>query len=130
MPFSSERRPGRGIGWGLQFAALLPLLAGCGAADAPPAAALPDMLFVDTKTGEAIVAPAATDFPAQNPKTGARTLMPGLYCPECRAWHATPPIEQLNRQAGSATCPKTGALLTPHGPWPGDAQFETKEAAP
>lgn len=105
-------------------------LVGCGLAPASADAAPQQMLLVDLKTGEAIVSPVVTQFPAKNPKTGQTTLMPGLYCPECRAWHATPPVDQVNRQPGAAKCAKTGALLTPHGPWPGEAGFQPQGGQP
>lgn len=111
-----------------RFALLLALLScvGCTAQNggSTDAGAVREMLFVDAKSGEVIVAPVASDFPAKHPVTGERTLMPGLYCPECKRWHPVPPPDRINQTRNAANCPKTGAAMTLHGPWPGDPLFE------
>jgi uncharacterized protein YbaR (Trm112 family) len=98
---------------------------GCGpAVDGTGDAKPKDALFVDTKTGEVIIAPEATQLPALNPNTGTATLLPGLFCPKCRKWYPTPPIEVLNRNPGAASCPEDKTPLNALGPWPGEAGFQ------
>jgi hypothetical protein len=107
--------------------AMAAMMAGCGewtSADVESPAR--EMLFVDTRSGEAVAAPATAHLPAVNPATGKRTLMPGLYCPECRKWRATPPIEEINRQPGAGMCPVHKTPLTPHGPWPGEGALRAQ----
>ncbi len=93
------------------------MLLGCGESetnDAPPA----QMVYVDTASGEAVVGPVAANFPAKSSLSDKRTLMPGLYCSQCRQWHPAPPMDQINRQQRSALCPKCGQALSLEGPWP------------
>ncbi len=108
--------------WRAALLLLAVLAVGCEQSSAPTAdTAVKEMLYVDTQTGTAVIAPAASELPALHPTTGTRTLMPGLYCPTCRKWYATPPIEQINRIPGAGNCPQHKTPLTLHGPWPGDA---------
>ena len=78
------------------------------------------MVYVDTVTKSATVMEIAEDFPAVQPRTGKRTLMPGMYCPKCNTWHPVPPPDQINRTPRATVCLKTGAPLTVDGPWPED----------
>lgn len=77
------------------------------------------MVYVDTVTGEAQAMEVAGEFPAVQPRTGKRTLMPAMYCAKCGKWHPVPPPDRINRAGRAALCPKTGAPLTAEGPWPG-----------
>jgi hypothetical protein len=77
-----------------------------------------EVVYVDQETRQPVVMSGATDAPAVNPATGRRTLMPGLYCPQCKAWHATPPLESLQRNPAARRCPKCQSALTADGPAP------------
>lgn len=90
---------------------------GCGSG-APSAGHDADMVYVDTKTFVAVVAPKSGSVPIINPATGQRTLMPGLYCPDCEKWYPVPSPKQINRQKGVALCPKTKMPMIADGPWP------------
>lgn len=89
--------------------------AGCGTSSA---ASKPDssIVYVDIKTRETVVLERQAQTPATNPATGQRTLMPGLYCSQCQAWHASPPIEVLQRSTAAYRCKKCGTTMTPNGP--------------
>ncbi len=92
-------------------------LAGCADESAvvePPT----EMVFVDVESGSPVTAPPSTDLPALHPETGRRTLMPGLYCPQCRQWHPAPPLEELQRNPEARQCPKCGAAMSADGPAP------------
>ena len=93
-------------------------LAGCGSeeTDNQPAKR---MVYVDTKTKQPVVHDVVTPVPAENPETGERTLMPGLYCPVCRTWYPVPPPDQINSRPNAGQCPKDKTPLTADGPWPG-----------
>jgi hypothetical protein len=93
-------------------------LAGCSHEEAADTGRQHQMVYVDTDTNEALVADVNAEFPAIHPTTGKHTLMPGLYCPVCKKWHAVPSPEQINRMPNAARCPKTGATLSIEGPWP------------
>ena len=100
------------------FVALVALTGGC-AKPAPPAAAVEEtVIYFDTETKAAVPSPPATEFPAVNSRTGKRTLMPAAWCSGCNAWHAAPPIEEVQRNPKALLCPKTGAKLNPKGPEP------------
>jgi hypothetical protein len=93
-------------------------LPGC-AKPAPPTAAVEEtVIYFDTEAKTAVLSPPATEFPAVNTKTGKRTLMPAAWCSGCDAWHAAPPIEEIQRNPKSLICPETGAKLNPKGPEP------------
>ena len=76
------------------------------------------MVFIDTVTKRPVVQAASTESPAVNLATGKRTLRPAAYCDACQAWHAIPPIEELQRRPGALKCPKTKAALRFDGPRP------------
>lgn len=90
---------------------------GCGSAE-PVNETHEKMVLVDTKTMNSVVQPFADSFPAINPQTGDRTLMPGLYCPVCKSWYPVPTADQINRRPDAALCPKTRTPLIADGPWP------------
>ena len=95
-------------------------ISGCSDSEATDDMRAGRMVYVDTKTMQPFVHDIASEFPAGHPETGKRTLMPALYCPECKQWHAVPPVEQINRMPGATRCRKTRSLLTADGPWPDD----------
>lgn len=100
---------------------LLTLVAaiGCGGAASPPADPLDgQIVFVDTVTRKTYIGQPTEMLPAVHPETGRRTLMPGLYCAKCQAWHPAPPLEVRQREPKSLRCPKSGDLMTPDGPPP------------
>jgi hypothetical protein len=98
--------------------ALVTVSVGC-EKSAPPAAAVEETaVYFDTALKEAVLSPRVDEFPAVNPKTGKRTLMPAAWCPGCEAWHAAPPIEEVQRNPKALVCQKTGAKLNPNGPEP------------
>ena len=91
--------------------------AGCGGVEAPTDSNANKMVYVDTETKQAFAGNLA-ETPAINPQTGKPTLMPGLYCPKCKAWHAVPPLDQINRIPNARRCAKTRIPLVADGPWP------------
>ncbi len=92
---------------------------GCGGAPPPPADPLDgQMVFVDTLTRKTFLRQPTDELPAVHPESGKRTLMPGLYCAKCQAWYPSPPLDVRQREPKSLRCPKTGELMTPHGPPP------------
>ena len=93
-------------------------LMGCSSPAAVSTEEVSRAVYIDTKTMKAMVCDAVEDFPAVNPVTGNRTLMPALYCPSCVRWHPLPPLDQINRTPNATKCGKTGATLTADGPWP------------
>lgn len=102
--------------------------AGCGSEE-PPAPPPPPqrMVYIDMATMKPLVHDAATSFPAVHPVTGKPTLRPALYCPTCKKWLPTPPIDQVNRQPGAGLCPHDKTPLTTDGPWP-DGSAGNREA--
>ena len=103
---------------------ILPILwtttfAGCDGAKAPADSNEERMVYVDTETRQAYVG-YRTDTPAINPQTGNPTLMPGLYCRRCKAWHAVPPLDQIHQIPNARQCVKTRVPLLAEGPWPTD----------
>jgi hypothetical protein len=107
--------------WG--WLVLVVAFTGCGGSEqSSPAGRDGKMVYVDTVTKEAMVMEIAESFPAAQPGTGKRTLMPGMYCTRCQEWHPIPPPDQINRTPRATVCRKTGAPLTTDGPWPEEGQ--------
>lgn len=95
------------------------LVVPCGCADDAPRIRAPaGVVFVDLETKQPVVAPRTSDVPAPHPETGRRTLMPGLYCERCKAWHAAPPLEELQRNSEARTCSVCGGPQAADGPVP------------
>ena len=82
---------------------LLCLISGCGETPQPEEERV---VYVDRKTKEVFILEDSFETPAVNPKTGKRTLLRGLYCPECEKWYAVPPLEVIRRNPKSVFCPK------------------------
>lgn len=76
-----------------------------------------EIVYVDTKSGATFLI-ASRSSPQENPETGERTLVPGMYCSECQAWKAVGP--QDNRQIRRTTmkCPIHKIPLTSDVPDP------------
>lgn len=77
-----------------------------------------EMVYVDIATQTPLTLPVQSSIPAKHPKTGKKTLVPGLYCPECGCWYAAPPVEVLQRSASAFHCPQGGHPMSPNGPRP------------
>lgn len=77
-----------------------------------------EMVYVDIATQTPMTLPVQASIPAAHPKTGKKTLVPGLYCPECGVWYPAPPVEVLQRTASAFHCPKGGHPMSPNGPRP------------
>ena len=102
-------------------------IAGCGS-EAVDTHQIDRMVYVDTETNQPVVHEIVTPVPAVNPETGDRTLMPGLYCPACKAWYPVPPPDQINSQPNAGQCPKDKTSLIADGPWPNEAAATDEEA--
>ncbi len=76
-----------------------------------------EIVYVCRDSGETFVLRAKTS-PEKHPTTGRLTLMPGLYCEQCRVWRASPPLDVLQQSPSSRLCPKTRTLMTVNGPRP------------
>ncbi len=84
-----------------------------------PEAQVPaEMVFFDVETKQPVVQQMSADAPAVNAATGRRTLMPGLYCPQCRAWRPAPPLEVAQRTPAALRCPQCQGAMTADGPVP------------
>jgi rubredoxin len=64
----------------------------------------PPTVYVCRKTGELFVGKGKPG-PQIHPDTGLATLFPGLYCPQCGVWKASPPSERLFRHPELLNCP-------------------------
>ena len=102
------------------FTALLlsAMIAGCGGDSAAESSETMQRVYFDIKTKRAVVAAASTETPAVHPETGRRTLMPALYCGQCAAWRAAPPLQELQRNPDARLCRKCKGPLTADGPLP------------
>ncbi len=72
----------------------------------------------DFKSKQAFAIDRSVQLPTTNPENPKSKLQPALYCSQCKQWYPAPPIEELNRNPGSAKCPKNGGPLSPNGPLP------------
>ena len=78
---------------------------------------LQEFVYVDTNTGEAFLLRARSS-PEYHPMTGDPTLIPGLYCENCKAWKAVGPLEMLQTSHVPPVCPIHKRPLTQEGPLP------------
>jgi hypothetical protein len=86
---------------------------------AVPEARVPaEMVFFDVETKQPVVQPVSAETPAVNAATGRRTLLPGLYCRQCREWRPAPPLEVAQRMPAALRCPQCQAAMTADGPVP------------
>src|SRR5262245_33403847 len=102
--------------------ALCVLAAGCGGASEAKTAAQAQRVYFDSETKQPVAADMSPETPAVNPKTGKRTLMPALYCAQCQAWRAAPPLRELQRNPKARMCPKCNGPLVADGPLPAAAE--------
>lgn len=94
---------------------LLPAACTADQSDVPVAA---KSVFVDVETKQPVVQEASAEVPAVNASTGRRTLMPGLYCTQCKAWRPSPPLEVAQRTPAALRCPQCRGPMTADGPRP------------
>lgn len=104
----------RSIG-ALVLQTLIASLIGCGGG---VPAETPQTVMFDKASKKAIVAPAATEYPAIHPQTGAPTLLPAMYCAKCDAWRPVPPPEEVNHMQVELKCSKCRGALATSGPFP------------
>lgn len=97
------------------FVVVLTILGGCGRVEDNSSQRVTSV-YVDRETLQAMELARTEEAPAVNPQTGRRTLMPGLYCPQCKAWRPSPPLEVLQRDPQAHRCPKCQSPLTTDGP--------------
>ncbi len=76
-----------------------------------------EMVHLCRETGESFVL-RARESPAQHPRTGRFTLMPGLYCAKCGQWRASPPLDVLQHNPSARLCPMDKTPMTIDGPRP------------
>ncbi len=72
----------------------------------------------DFKSKQAFAVDQSVQLPAVNPENPQSKLQSALYCTQCKKWYPAPPLEELNRNPGSAKCPKNGGQLSLEGPLP------------
>jgi hypothetical protein len=94
------------------------LMTACSCGGGDEAVKSAPVVYVDRETRRPVVLSGTVETPAVNPETGRRTLMPGLYCPQCQAWHPTPPLEVLQRDPAARRCARCQSPLTANGPPP------------
>ncbi|MBL8849436.1 MAG: hypothetical protein JNG89_07120 [Planctomycetaceae bacterium] len=97
---------------------LLLMLSGCGGDSVAESPVAVQQVYFDVQSKRAVVAEASTETPAVHPETGRRTLMPALYCTQCAAWRAAPPLQELQRNPQARLCPKCKGPLAADGPLP------------
>jgi hypothetical protein len=73
--------------------------------------------YVCSETGAVIAAPAQQE-PALNPETGRRTLLRGVYCPQCAKWYRAPSPEHQSGNPRPLTCSVHNVPMTYEGPSP------------
>lgn len=74
-----------------------------------------DITYICTETHEVTRGEWQT-MPALNSKTGRRTLVQALYCPQCGKWYPAPPPEMAQQSPRGPSCPNDGGSLTMDGP--------------
>ena len=75
------------------------------------------IVYVSSETGRVVAGPAQP-IPAVDPETGKPTLLPGVYCPECRRWYAAPPPDHSPGNPKALTCRIHNVPMTTEGPLP------------
>lgn len=76
-----------------------------------------NFVFVCRESGETFVM-RAKNVTEQHPRTGQPTLMPGLYCGQCKKWRASPPLNVLQQNPSASLCPTHKIPMTNDGPAP------------
>ncbi|MGE3313619.1 MAG: hypothetical protein AB7O26_00800 [Planctomycetaceae bacterium] len=73
--------------------------------------------YVCSETG-AVIATTAQQEPALNPATGRRTLLRGVYCPQCEKWYRAPSPEHSGGNPRPLVCGVHQVPMTYEGPSP------------
>ena len=76
-----------------------------------------NVTYVCTESGKVVVAPAQPQ-PAVNPETGKKTLLRGVYCPQCSKWYATPSPDHARGNPRELQCRVHNIPMTYDGPIP------------
>lgn len=82
---------------------------------------LQQVVYVCRESGESFLLRAKAS-PEKHPVTGRFTLMPGLYCQQCRTWRASPSLEVLQQNPSARLCPKDRTQMSLEGPAPDGVQ--------
>jgi len=85
------------------------------------------IVLIDTKTGEAVVHEPVDEYPALNPLSNERTLMPAMYCSSCKVWRAVPTPEQISRLPNGTKCPRCKSQLSSDGVRPNERREAREE---
>ena len=64
----------------------------------------PEITYLCRETKKVVRGPRQTG-PVINPATGRATLVPALYCRECKKWRAAPPEAMRERMPTGPLCP-------------------------
>ena len=78
---------------------------------------LQEIVYVDRQSGKAYLMKAKQSVEV-NPETGEATLIPGMYCDQCKAWKPVAPLDQMQSSRLSKKCPIHKTVLLPDGPMP------------
>lgn len=76
-----------------------------------------NFVFVDKESGDTFILRVKNPIET-NPVTGRQTLAPGLYCPQCQKWRASPPMEVLQQNPSASICPTHKIPMSGDGPVP------------
>lgn len=76
-------------------------------------------VFICRESGEMFVMRAKNTV-EKHPRTEQPTLMPGLYCPQCQKWRASPPVSVLQQNPSASICPIHRTAMTNNGPLPAE----------
>jgi uncharacterized protein YbaR (Trm112 family) len=91
---------------------------GCNSTEPTNVAEVTHKAAYDLKSKKAFAVESSVQLPTTNPEDPKSKLQPALYCTQCQKWYPAPPLEELNRNPGSAKCPKNGTPLSAEGPLP------------
>lgn len=90
--------------------------AGCSRQSDESATAADTVVYFDTATRQTISLPQRAELPAAHPETGRRTLVRARYCSQCDQWHASPPLDVLQRDPRARNCPQCGKPVSSDPP--------------
>jgi len=99
------------IGTGLLY------LSTSGGSPVVPDDQLQEIVYVDSKSGEAFLLRARSS-PELHPETGEPTLIPGMYCEKCKAWKPVGSMEMIQTNRFARRCPIHKVPLLREGPLP------------
>ena len=83
-------------------------ISGCSRGQADSTATPETVVYFDTATQQTLSLPDSGEWPATHPETGKRTLVPARHCSQCDRWHASPPLDVLQREPQARNCPYCG----------------------